>query len=130
VSEDRLSSNPSLSHGDLPGLLPQLFGLMGGISVWMVAVITAYPMVRIACVAEQPLLVHLVRWTAMVVALAALLTARRVHRRGQQVDVGGAGAAVGRNVRLVGFAGVLVSATGLLLLIVEDLAAWVINPCL
>lgn len=127
---DEVTSNPSVSHEELPGLAPQLFALMGGISVWMVAVLTAYPMVRIACVVGQPLLVHLVRWIAALVALAATLTAIWVYRRGKQADEGRVGAAAARNVRLVGFAGALIGATGVLLLLVEDLATWVIDPCL
>lgn len=115
---------------ELPGRIPQVFGVVGGMGVWGIAVLTAYPTVQIACVTGQPLLVHLVRWVATAVALAATLTAWRVYRRADRVDDREVGPVRARNARLVGFGGTLVSASGVLLLVIEDLATWVIDPCL
>lgn len=117
-------------RGELPGRIAQVFGVVGGMGVWGVAVLTAYPTVQIACAAGQPLLVHLVRWVATAVALAATLTAWRVYRRAERVDDREVGPVRARNARLVGFGGTLVSASGVLLLVIEDLATWVIDPCL
>lgn len=115
---------------ELPGRLPQVFGVVGGMGVWGVAVLTAYPMVQIACAAGQPLLVHLVRWVAAAVALVATITAWRVYRRADRVDDDHVGPARARNTRLVGLGGTLISASGVLLLVIEDIATWVIDPCL
>lgn len=118
------------SGGDLPGRLSQTFGVVGGMGVWGMALLVAYPTVQVACVVGQPVLVHLVRWTAMVVALAATLTAWRVYRRAERADDEAAGVTRVRSVRLIGLAGTLISASGLLLLLIEDMATWVIDPCL
>lgn len=115
---------------ELPGRAAQAFGVMGGMGVWGAAVLAAYPMVQVACAVEQPLLVHMVRWTATLIGLAATLTAWRVYRRAGRVDEQRAGVVRVRNTRMVGFAGALISASGVLLLLVEDLATWVIDPCL
>lgn len=126
---DPAGDDPTVRR-ELPGRIPQVFGVTGGMGVWGVAVLTAYPTVQIACAVGQPLLVHLVRWIATAVALAATLTAWRVYRRADQVDDREVGPVRARNARLVGFGGTLVSASGVLLLVIEDLATWVIDPCL
>lgn len=114
----------------LPGRFPQVFGVVGGMGAWGVAVLAAYPTVQIACALSQPVLVHLVRWVATAVALAATLTAWRVYRHAQRADDGEVGPVRARNTRMIGFGGTLVSASGVLLLVLEDLATWVIDPCL
>lgn len=117
----------------LPGRFPQVFAVVGGQAAWGIAVLTAYPMVQVACAAGQPLLVHLVRWIAAAVALAATVTGYRVYRVYRQAapeDEGSIARERIQRVRFVGFGGMLLSATGLLLLLVEDLATWVIDPCL
>ena len=121
--------------GGLPSGALQAFGVVGGMAAWGVALLTAYPMVQVACAVGQPLLVHLVRWVAMLVALAATLTARHVHLRARATadaltDDDPVLVERAHRVRFVGFGGMLVSATGVLLLVVEDLATWVIDPCL
>ena len=114
----------------LPGALPQAFAVIGGLAAWGVAVLVSYPMVQIACAAGLPLLVHLVRWTATVVALAATLTGYRTYRRALQVGEGQADRERIHRVAFTGFTGMLLSASGALLLIVEGIATWVIDPCL
>lgn len=123
------AGDPATAHRDLPGRLPQVFGVVGGMGAWGIALLTAYPTVQIACVVGQPLLVHLVRWVALVVAVAAMLTAWQVSRRAQRADEDRVGPVRVRNARLVGLGGALVSASGVLLLAMEDAAAWVIDPC-
>jgi hypothetical protein len=122
-----------LDAADLPGPAPQAFAVVGGMAAWGVALLTAYPVVQIACSVGQPLLVHLVRWTATLIALTATLTGRHVYRRARAAEPGPDDPVVRERIqrtRFLGFGGMLVSATGVLLLVVEDLATWVIDPCL
>jgi hypothetical protein len=95
------------------------FAVLGGMGIWAVALLASYPLVRVACAAELPLLVHLVRWLAMVVAAAATYAGVWTWRDAR-----------GERAAFVGLGGALISATGLLLLVVEDIATWVIDPCL
>lgn len=114
----------------LPGWLPLWFGVAGGQAAWGVAVLVAYPTVAMVCEAgASTYWVHLVRWSALVVALAATAVAYRCWRMGQAAgdDVA---AALGGRVRFMGLGGVLLSGAGAFLLFVEDLATWVIHPCL
>lgn len=129
----RTDADETARPGSLPGPFPQVFAVVGGQAAWGIAVLSAYPVVQIACAAGQPLLVHLVRWIAAAVALGATATGYRVYRRAQQVtgeDEGWVGRERIQRVRFVGFGGTLLSGTGLFLLLVEDLATWVIDPCL
>lgn len=112
-----------------PGRLAQAFGVVGGMGAWGVALLVAYPTVRIACLLEQPLLVHVVRWVATVVAVAATFAAWHVYRRAGHLDAEQVGEKRVTTLRFVGFGGMLVSAAGVLLLVVEDMATWVIDPC-
>lgn len=130
MNEAADAADTAVTRRALPGRLPQVFGVVGGMGAWGVAVLAAYPMVQIACALSQPVLVHLVRWVATAVALAATFTAWWVYRHAQRVDEGEVGPVRARNTRMIGFGGTLVSASGVLLLVVEDLAAWVIDPCL
>lgn len=127
---DAAAGDTAAARRALPGRRPQVFGVVGGMGAWGIAVLAAYPMVQIACAVSQPLLVHLVRWVATAVAVAATLTAWGVYRHAREADEDDAGPVRVRNTRMVGFGGALVSASGVLLLVVEDLAAWVIDPCL
>ena len=117
----------------LPGAVAQVFAVVGGQAAWAIAVLTAYPMVQIACGAEQRLLVHLVRWVALAIALAATLTGYRVYRSARAAEDRGdhpRGLKRLQRMRFTGLGGMLLSAAGALLLFVEDLATWVIDPCL
>ena len=117
----------------LPGAIAQVYAVVGGQAAWGVAVLTAYPMVQIACGAGQPLLVHLVRWVALAVALGATLTGYSVYRRARGAEERGDHPVAPKRIqrmRFTGFGGMLLSAAGALLLFVEDLATWVIDPCL
>lgn len=114
----------------LPGWLSLWFGVAGGQAAWGVAVLVAYPSVAMACNAgASTIWIHLVRWSALVVALAATAVAHRCWRIGQEAgdDVPAKHAA---RVRFMGLGGVLLSGTGAFLLFVEDMATWVIDPCL
>lgn len=124
MSGERVRSQP------LPGWLPLWFGVAGGQAAWAVAVLVAYPTVAVVCNAgASALWVHLVRWSALVVALAATSVAYRSWRLGQRAgdDVP---AALAARVRFMGLGGVVLSAAGAFLLVVEDIATWVIDPCL
>lgn len=126
-----MSGHPDPPTRDaLPGLWPQAFGVVGGMAAWGVAVLTAYGVVPVACALAMPVLVHLVRWIALAVAVASTVTAVMVYRRAQRIDDRGGTETRVRNARFLGFGGALVSAAGALLLVVEDLATWVIDPCL
>lgn len=135
-----------------PGTLAQAFAVGGGMAAWGVALLVAYPTVQLACAAGLPVLVHLVRWIALAVAIAATLTGWRVAAAAR--DLAGSSAAAGaargadaegahpdaeaesapaariERLRFMGLGGALLSASGAFLLVVEDLAAWVIHPCL
>jgi hypothetical protein len=127
------STEPAGRHrAGLPGAAAQVFAVVGGQAAWAVAVLTAYPMVQIACGLAQPLVVHAVRWVALAIALAATLTGYRVYRaaRGAEAHTDDAGRWRVQRVRFTGLGGLLLSAAGAFLLVVEDLATWVIDPCL
>lgn len=124
------TSEPVGDVAQLPGPLPQAFAVVGGMAAWGVAVLIAYPMVQIACAVGSSLLVHMVRWIATVVAVAATAAGIWIYRRAQAVDAERIGPERVQRVRFMGAAGALLSASGALLLIVEDIATWVIDPCL
>lgn len=112
----------------LPGWASLWFGSLGGLAAWGVAVLAAYPTVAAVCDAgASKMWIHAVRWTAMVVALAATAVAYRSWRRAQ--TVGDAPARAASRARFMGLGGVMLSLAGLFLLLVEDLATWVIDPC-
>lgn len=114
----------------LPGWGALWFGVLGGLAAWGLAVLVAYPTVAIVCDAgASPVWIHLVRWTALVIALAATTVAyrswRTAGRAGDHVPAG-----LAARVRFMGLGGALLSGAGAFLLIVEDIATWVIDPCL
>lgn len=114
----------------LPGWAPLWFGVVGGQAAWGIAVLVAYPTVAIVCdVGASALWIHLVRWSALAVALAATAVAHRSWRTAGDAgdDVPPARAA---RARFMGLAGVVLSSAGAFLLFVEDIATWVIDPCL
>jgi hypothetical protein len=114
----------------LPGWLPLWFGVAGGQAAWAVAVLVAYPTVAAVCNADASRVwVHLVRWTALGVALAATAIAYRSWRAAQAAGDDVPPGLVNR-VRFMGLGGVLLSGAGAFLLFVEDIATWVIHPCL
>ncbi|HVM15245.1 MAG TPA: hypothetical protein VM287_13090 [Egibacteraceae bacterium] len=116
--------------GRLPGWLPLWFGVAGGQAAWGLAVLVAYPTVAMVCNAgASTVWIHLVRWSALVVALAATVVAHRCWRIGQEAG-DDAPAALAARVRFMGLGGVLLSGAGAFLLVVEDMATWVIDPCL
>lgn len=124
------SPDGSTDRRPLPGAAAQTFAVVGGLAAWGVALLVAYPMVQIACAAGRPELVHLVRWTAIAVAVAATAVGRSVHRRAGIAERDDRAGDRARRARFVGFVGAVLSASGVLLLVVEDLATWVIDPCL
>lgn len=114
----------------LPGWGALWFGALGGMAAWAAAVLVAYPTVAAVCGAgASSVWIHLVRWSALVVALAATAVAYRTWRTAQRAgdDVP---AGLAARVRFMGLAGVLLSGAGAFLLIIEDIATWVIDPCL
>lgn len=114
----------------LPCAARQSFAVVGGLAAWGVALLVAYPMVQIACAADRPVLVHLVRWAALAVAVAATAVGWSVHRGANRISTDHYDRRRVQRVGFVGLTGMLLSASGALLLIVEDLATWVIDPCL
>lgn len=114
----------------LPGWLPLWFGVIGGQAAWASAVLVAYPTVAAVCNAgASSLWIHLVRWTALVVALGATAVAHRSWRIGRAAGDDVPPGLVSR-LRFMGLGGVLLSGAGAFLLLVEDIATWVIDPCL
>lgn len=106
------------------------FGVLGGQAAWAVAVLLAYPTVAAVCDAgASTAWIHAVRWSALVVALAATAVAHRCWRVGRSAgdDVPAESAS---RARFMGLGGVLLSGAGAFLLFVEDIATWVIHPCL
>ncbi|HSK97494.1 MAG TPA: hypothetical protein VK891_12820 [Euzebyales bacterium] len=114
----------------VPGAASQAFAVAGGLAAWGVAVLVAYPVVQVACALGRPVLVHLVRWVAMAVAVAATVVGVWIYRSADAADGDDVGGTRIQRVRFIGLTGTLLSASGLLLLFVEDLATWVIDPCL
>lgn len=115
--------------GDLPGWGRLWFGVAGGQAAWGLAVLVAYPTVAAVCQAHgSPLLVHAVRWVAGAIAVAATLVSHGNWRRAEKARDAPRRAA--QRASFMGFVGMLLSAAGVLLLFVEDLATWVIDPCL
>ena len=124
VTSERVRGRP------LPGWAPLWFGVVGGQAAWGIALLVAYPTVAIVCDAgASAIWIHLVRWSALAVALAATAVAHRSWRVARDAgdDVP---AAQGARVRFMGLAGVVLSSAGAFLLFVEDIATWVIDPCL
>lgn len=114
----------------LPGWRALWFGVVGGQAAWAVAVLVAYPTVAAVCRAgASAVWVHLVRWSALVVALAAVAVALRNWRAGRDAGGDAPGDAASR-VRFMGLGGAIASSAGAFLLVVEDIATWVIDPCL
>jgi hypothetical protein len=113
----------------LPGWGRLWFAVAGGQAAWAVALLAAYPLVRVGCALGTPLVVHGVRWIAMVVAMAATVTGVRVWRQARAV-LRDAPVREAQRAVFMGLVGALLSATGFLLLFMEDLATWVIDPCL
>lgn len=111
----------------LPGAAARAFAVSGGLAAWAIAFLAAYPLVRVSCAVGSSLPVHLVRWAAMVVAVAATLTGWRLYRAAGTHPPEGHGT---EKARFFGRAGMVLSVGGLALLAVEDLASWVIDPCL
>lgn len=133
----------------LPGGRSLAFAVAGGQAVWALALLVAYPTVQVACAADLPILVHLVRWIAMVVALGATVTGGRAWRAAHAAGAMAPGEhgdpaspdepprafATGwrrhaQRVAFLGFAGMLLSGIAVFLLFVEDLGTWVIDPCI
>lgn len=113
-----------------PGWAALWFGALGGQVAWGLAVLIAYPTVAMVCNAgASSAWIHLVRWSALLVALAAATVAYRSWRSGQEVG-DDTPAAVAARVRFMGLGGVLLSGAAAFLLVVEDIATWVIDPCL
>lgn len=118
---------------DPPGGLAQAFAVVGGQAAWGLALLIAYPTVQVACEAGLPILVHLVRWIAGAVALGATVTGYRVYRGAQRLgprDDDPRWRTRVERIRLVGLGGMLLSAFAVMLLVVEDMATWAIDPCL
>jgi hypothetical protein len=113
----------------LPGWGRLWFAVAGGQAAWGIAVLAAYPMVRIGCALGMPLVVHAVRWTAMAVAVAATIAGVRAWRDGRAV-LRDAPMREAQRAVFMGLVGALLSAAAFVLLFVEDLATWVIDPCL
>lgn len=126
----RSDTRERTGEGDLPGWVALWFGALGGQAAWALAVLAAYPTVAIVCEAgASTLWIHLVRWVAAVVAVAATAVALRSWRAGQAAT-GGVPPKVVTRVRFMGLGGALLSGAAVFLLFVEDIAAWVIHPCL
>lgn len=124
------AADPQARPERLPGWLPLWFGVAGGQAAWGIAVLVAYPTVAAVCNAgASTVWIHLVRWTALAVALGATGVAYRCWRVGQAAgdDVP---AGLASRVRFMGLGGALLSGAGAFLLFVEDIATWVIDPCL
>jgi hypothetical protein len=118
---------------ELPGYLWLWFAVIGGQAAWAIALLTAYPMVQVACETGLPILVHLVRWSAAIVSGAATAAGFLAWRRIEGLRAAHEPLATARHVqraRLMAFAGMLLSAAALLFLVLEDIATWVIDPCL
>jgi hypothetical protein len=114
----------------LPSWLALWFGVAGGQAAWGLAVLIAYPTVAAVCQAEAPrFFIHAVRWTAMVVAIAATAVAFRSWRQAEAVRAEAPEPAASR-ASFMGLGGMMLSATATFLLFVEDMATWVIDPCL
>ena len=120
----------ALRDPQLPGWAALWFGVAGGQAAWAAAVLIAYPTVAVVCdLGADRVWIHLVRWVAGAIAAAAVVVAHRNARRGQAAgdDVPPGEAA---RARFMGVGGLLLSAVAVFLLFVEDLATWVIDPCL
>jgi hypothetical protein len=109
-----------------------VFAVVGGQAAWAVALLVAYPTVQVACRLNLPLLVHLVRWTALAVAVPATLVGYRSWRRLGEAEraVADSPPHATQRTSFVAFGGMLLSGMAVLLLFIEDLATWVIHPCL
>lgn len=114
----------------LPGWPSLWFGVIGGQAAWAAAVLIAYPTVAVVCDADASTIwIHLVRWSALAVALAAVAVAHRNWRTAGEISADVAPTVASR-VRFMGLGGVILSSAGAFLLIVEDIATWAIDPCL
>jgi hypothetical protein len=138
-----VSTDPSTQGGpppvdldvehDLPGYLWLWFAVIGGQAAWAVAFLLAYPMVQVACETGMSIVVHLPRWIAAVIAGSAVAAGFLAWRRIEALRAAHEPLATARHVqraRLMAFAGMLLSSAGLLFLVLEDIATWVIDPCL
>lgn len=114
----------------LPGWGSLWFGVAGGQAAWAIALLVAYPTVAAVCDARASTVwIHLVRWVALAVALAATAVAHRCWRTGRDA-AGDVPPALAARTRFMGLGGVLASAAAAFLLVVEDIATWVVDPCL
>lgn len=127
-----VAPEPEQEHGathELPGWARLWFGVAGGQAAWGLAVLVAYPTVAAVCQAHgSALLVHAVRWVAGAIAITATLVSHGNWRTAEKARDAPRQAA--QRASFMGFVGMLLSGAGVLLLFVEDLATWVIDPCL
>lgn len=125
------TTRPRIGEPDLPGWATLWFGVVGGQAAWAVAVLAAYPTVAMVCDAgASTVWIHAVRWVAMVVAAVASAVAVRSWRRGRAATGSDTSDRVAARVRFMGLGGALLSGSAVFLLFVEDIATWVIHPCL
>lgn len=100
--------------------LPIAFGALGGSVAWAIHLIVIYAVVPIACLTSSGLIVHLMTLLFGAAAGASIY----VSWRGMQQRMGGGDA------RWLGAAGVILNSIFLLAILLEGVAAFVIDPCL
>lgn len=123
-------THPRTGEDALPGWVTLWFGVLGGLAAWGAAVLVAYPTVAAVCSAgASTVWIHMVRWVAMVIAITATAVAARSWRDGRATGSGASPTVVSR-VRFMGLGGALLSGAAVFLLVVEDIATWVVDPCL
>lgn len=115
----------------MPGWFALWFGVIGGQAAWAIGLLVAYPTVAAVCGADAPrVVIHLVRWVAFAIAVTATSVAYRSWRRAQAATDSGVASETVTRTAFMGLGGLLLSAAGAFLVFVEDLATWVIDPCL
>lgn len=115
----------------LPGWTAQWFAALGGQIAWAAAVLIAYPLVQVGCELGQTWFVHLPRWIAMAIGIAATLVGIKVWKVSRAVLAAGTDAPKkAQRAAFMGLGGAMLSGSAVFILFIEDIATWVIDPCL
>ena len=120
------------AHGSLTGWRPiaaQWFAVLAGPLAWALGLNAGYAFVRVACVRDSMLPLHLVSLFTLLLALAGGLVAHGIWRRTGEEGPGEGGGALSRS-RFMGLIGLLASGLFSLAIIAQWVAVLFLDPCM
>lgn len=104
-------------------------GFLGGPAVWFLHLVVSYSLVRYVCFTGAMWLMHLTTAVSLLAAGAVIWLAwRNWQQTGRPLDAGGGGME-GRS-RFMALIGLLFAASSLLLIVVQGIPNFVLDPCI